>query len=204
MVTRVPAKYRNGLLIVLIVIALMLPELRPVLALILGVAAAILIPLAIGFVVSLPALLTPVRRLGQASRASRIAESIMLAVLTFGICFVSLSWVEAATSPSIWAIMGFSVGQNVIPYDEPIHSGTVQELWTRALIPPPLRGPCYSHVEAVCSQADLIIRGTFGGPNAWADYLLLVGLSLIPAAFCAVFVWRHTRSQSLDRLVDAH
>jgi hypothetical protein len=50
------------LLAIPIVVALMLPELKPVLLLRLGVAAVILIPLANRFVASTPALIPPDRR----------------------------------------------------------------------------------------------------------------------------------------------
>ena len=140
-VSRIPPKYRNVVLAVLVIVALMLPEMRPVRELILGFAAAILIAVAIGFIVSLPMLIPAIRRRGQLNHASRLAGALILGSLAFFVTVVTLT-----------TTLG---GRDVL---------------------------------GVSSS----------GQYMWSGYLLVIGLSLIPAAFCVMFVWRHTRRPAVD------
>ncbi len=194
MLRHVPPRMRNLLLAVLIVVSLLLPELRPVAELILGFAVALLIPLVIGFVISLPALIPPIRRLGRRSQASRIGEVAILGVLAFLVCFVALNRIEAEAS-RIFINLNPDT-QTFVKIDESLWPATVRELWLRGMIPPSLRQRCYTQNESVCSQVDLIGDNLFGRQNPWSGYLLIAGPSLVPTLFCMVFVWQHTRQPS--------
>jgi hypothetical protein len=118
LLNRIPPPIRNLILALLIVGSLLLPELRPVLALMLFVA----LPIGAGLLVALPVLLPPLRRLGRDNPAARRVEIAGFGVVAFclvvvaEIVFLAIAanhiGVAMTLSPQVFIVM---VGLALLP-----------------------------------------------------------------------------------------
>jgi hypothetical protein len=114
LLNRIPPPIRNLILALLIIGSLLLPELRPVLTLVLVVA----LPIGAGLLVALPVLLPPLRRLGQDNPAARRAEIAGFGVAAFCIVIV----VGTALLPAVAARTGVPLAMEA-PQDYVILGG---------------------------------------------------------------------------------
>lgn len=155
----------------------------------------------VGALVSLLALLSPVRRLCRRSLVTRIAVICILGLVSFVISF------------GLWARLNaeaaYVFGTMVIvdTFDpERIPTATwppetlvnkplvIRELWTRLLIPPPVRRSCYAGEAWVCGLADGVLPAT-SDLWSWKSYLRDVGMACVPALTSSVLVWLFTRKR---------
>lgn len=158
----------------------------------------IVVLILIGALVSLPALLPPLRKLCRRSPAARIATICMLGLAALVVTFGLYTRLEA----EVFYIFGarfvidtFDPEIGAIPAELPEYQANkplvIRELWLHLLSPPPLRQPCYT-TEMVCD----LVRGLTPDPSttwSWPAYFLRIGISLVPALTSAVLVWIFTR-----------
>ena len=135
---KLPQRVRDVILAIVVIFALTLPELRPVLTLLIAVGVPIGVSIIIGFVLALPVLLPPLRRAGQRNPSVRRAELVGFGVLTFVLVFIA----ALVLLPTLVRVMGA--------------------------------------IQVIQSQ----ITGQ--------TYLILAGVSCLPAVACVNFVWRFT------------
>ena len=154
-----------------------------------------------GALTSLLTLLSPVRRLCRRSLVARIAAICILGLVSFGISFGL--W----TRLSAEAAYVFGTMVMVDTFDpERIPTATwppetlvnkpfvIRELWTRLLIPPPVRRSCYAGEAWVCGLADDVLPAT---SDRWSgqSYLQDVGTAGVPALTSSVLAWLFTRKR---------
>ena len=155
----------------------------------------------VGALVSLLALLSPVRRLCRRSLESRIAVICILGLIPFVISFGL--W----TRLSAEAAYVFGTMVMVDTFDpERIPTATwppetlvnkpfvIRELWMRLLIPPPVRRSCYAGEAWVCGLADDVLPAT---SDQWSckSYVQDVGMAGVSALTSCVLVWLFTRKR---------
>ena len=70
----------------------------------------------------------------------------------------------------------------------------IRELWTRLLIPPPVRRPCYAGEAWVCGLADDVLPAT-SDRWSWKSYLQDVGLAGVSVLTSSVLAWLFTRKR---------
>lgn len=166
----------------------MLEELVPaVLAVIVGFLALALI----GALVSLVVLIPPIRKLGRRSSAARTAEVVIVGVVSLAVSFGLFTRLGAEVA-YIFSTIGPPAWEEV---EDALKPAIVEELWMRALMPPPLVQPCYTTDTAVCQRADW---ATLGGEVSgdWGVYLMSVGVclvSLVTGGSLASVFTRHRR-----------
>jgi hypothetical protein len=154
--------------------------------------------LILGALVSLLALLPPIRRWCRRSPAARIVTLCVLGSASFGISLVL--WTQLAVEVSIlystlMAVDTFDRPPAFVPA-EPDASRplVIRELWQRRLAPPPLRRACYAQEETICRRADAIVANA---PGMWTGhaYLEEVGTSLVSVLSTGVLAWAWTRAR---------
>ncbi|GEM_PF-5407660 len=110
LLNRIPPPIRNLILALLIVGSLLLPELRPVLTLVLVVA----LPVGIGLLVALPVLLPPLRRLGRNNLSARWAEIAGFGVAAFCIVIVGGIWLLPAVAARTGVPLALETSQDYV------------------------------------------------------------------------------------------
>jgi hypothetical protein len=155
----------------------------------------------VGALVSLLALLSPVRRLCRRSLVARIAVICILGLISFVISF-GLSMRLNAEAAYVFGtmVMVDTFDPERIPtatwppetlVNKPL---VIRELWMRLLIPPPARRSCYAGEAWVCSLADDVLPAT---SDRWSgqSYLQDVGMTSVPALTSCVLAWLFTRKR---------
>jgi hypothetical protein len=154
--------------------------------------------LILGALVSLLALLPPIRRWCRRNRPARAVTLCALCLASFAPSF--LLWTRLAAEVSVL----YSALVTVDTFDRPpvvVATGpdagqplVIRELWHRRLVLPSLRRACYARDEAICRQADAIAANV---PGMWSGraYLEEVGMALVPALSAGVLGWLWTRTR---------
>ena len=155
----------------------------------------------LGALISLLALLSPVRSLCRRSTGARIAVICILGFVSLAVGFGL--W----TRLSAEAAYVFGTMVMVDTFDpERIPTATwppetlvnkpfvIRELWTRLLIPPPVRRACYAGEAWVCGLADDVLPAT-SDRWSWRSYLQDVGMAGVPVLTSSVLAWLFTRKR---------
>lgn len=160
----------------------------------------IVVLILIGALVSLVALVPPIRRWCRRSVAARIATICTLGLMSFVISFGVYTWLYAEAIYAIGTIVRVDTfDPNIKPTVTPIetyYQGSrpvvVNEVWIRLLIPPGVRRACYAEEAWICDLADDV---KFSGwdERGWGAYLLDVGIACVSVVASGVLVWRFTR-----------
>ena len=167
-------------------------DLGPLIVVVLGL-------LLLGALISLPALLPPVRSLCRRSTGARIAVICILGFVSLAVGFGLWTRLHAEAA----YIFGTFVMVDTFDADD-IPTATwppetqenrpfvVRELWTRLLVPPAVRRPCYAREAWVCELADDVLPAT---SDRWSgrSYLRDVGIACVPALVSAMIVGFFTR-----------
>jgi hypothetical protein len=155
----------------------------------------------VGALISLLALLSPVRRLCRPNLVARIAVICILGLVSFVIGFGLWTRLNAE------AAYVFGTMVIVDTFDpERIPAATwppetlvnkpfvIRELWTRLLIPPPVRRSCYAGEAWVCGLADDVLPAT---SDRWSgkSYLQDVGMAGVSALTSCVLAWLFTQKR---------
>jgi hypothetical protein len=155
----------------------------------------------VGALISLLALLSPVRRLCRRSLVARIAVICILGLVSFVIGFGLWTRLNAEVA----YVFGTMV--MVDTFDpERIPTATwppetlvnkpfvIRELWMRLLIPPPVRRSCYAGEAWVCDLADDALPAT---SDRWSgqSYLQDVSMAGVPVLTSSVLAWLFTRKR---------
>ena len=155
----------------------------------------------VGALVSLLALLSPVRRLCRRSLVARIAVICILGLVSFVISFgLSIRLNAEAAYVFGTMVMVDTFDPERIPtatwppetlVDKPF---VIRELWMRLLIPPPVRRSCYAGEAWVCGLADDVLPAT---SDRWSckSYLQGVGMASVPVLTSSVLAWLFTRKR---------
>ncbi len=149
----------------------------------------------IGALVSLGVLLPPLRKLGQRSTMTRMAEVFIIALLSLAISFGL--WTRlGAEVVYIFGTIGPAPWQEV---EDPNRSAIVNELWVRRMMLPPLQRSCYSREAIVCQRADQVAGWSNSDSEVtnrgWGSYLLDIGICLVAPLTGGFRVWSFTRRQ---------
>lgn len=171
----------------------------------------------VGVLFSLPMLWPPLRRIGQRSAKARKIGIAFCALLAFvsglavGKCLAALDpYSTTAYPPSVLRA--------------PSSAAIISELVIRGMIPPPLRGSCYSQDQSVCQWADGAIMGweyeismslkiegfdssyvdARSDWNSWRKYLdWSFWCSFISCATGSICTWLFTRRREQDRQINS-
>ena len=141
----------------------------------------------IGALVSLPVLIPPIRKLGQQSTTARVAEIVIIGLVSLAISFGLYTWLNAQVT-YIFSTVGIPPWSQV---EDPLAPAIVKELWIRRLVPPPLQQPCYTTDMAVCQRADWA-PGDTAYAN-WGAYLVNIGICLVSSLTGGFLAWSFTR-----------
>jgi hypothetical protein len=161
------------------------------------ISLIVLPQLFIGTAAALLAWLPPVRRLCWRSLVARRAVIGLLACVSFAVSFGLCTKMSAEidyvfASPACGCYPGATPlwpPKDQVKY-QPV---VIRELWQRYLIPPPLRTNCYSSVATVCELANHVTARP--SAQAWKQYGINLGLSLIAGAANSSLVWLLTRKR---------
>ena len=141
----------------------------------------------LGALISLPALLSPVRSLCRRSTGARIAVICILGFVSLAVGFGLWTRLHAEAA----YVFGTFVMVDTFDPDR-IPTATwppetqvnrpfvVRELWTRLLVPPTVRRPCYAREAWVCELADDVLPTT---SDRWSggSYFQDMGIACVPA-----------------------
>jgi len=160
----------------------------------------ILILILIGALVSLVALVPPIRRWCRRSVAARIAAICTLGLVSFVISFGGHTRLGAEVIYLFGTMVHVDTfDPNIKPTVTPIETYyqmsrpvVVNELWIRSLIPPGVRRSCYAEEAWICDLADDVIPAGVD-QRGWGAYLLDVGIACVSVVASGVLVWRFTR-----------
>jgi len=162
---------------------------------------AIVVLVLTGVLVSLMTLAPPIRRRCQHNRAARMAAACTLGLVSFAISFGLLTRLGAEAIYLIGTMITVDtfdpeIGAEVTwsPETQMNKRYVVRELWTRLLIPPAMRRPCYAKEAWICEFADDLMP-VESGQRGWAPYLQTVGMACVSVVASSVLVWRFTRSK---------
>jgi hypothetical protein len=165
---------------------------------VLSYAAIVIGLLILGALVSLLALLPPIRRWCWRNPAARIVTLCALALASFGISFMLWTRLAAEVSSIYSTLVAIDT------FDRPPSTGPTQpdtsrpfvirELWLRQLVPPSLRRTCYAQEGAICHLADTIMANV---PDMWGRraYLEEIGTALISMISASALAWLWTRAR---------
>jgi hypothetical protein len=155
----------------------------------------------VGALVSLLALLSPVRRICRRSLVARIAAICILGLVSFVISFglwTRLSAEAAHVFGTMVIVDTFDAERTPTATWPPETLANkpfvIRELWTRLLIPPPVRRSCYAGEAWVCGLADDVLPAT-SDRWSWKSYLQDVGLAGVSALTSSVLAWLFTRKR---------
>lgn len=157
-----------------------------------------------GALISLLALLSPIRSLARYGRETRWMVSAGLGLLSFvasfGFWTHTLAGVEMLahrTGLEMMETMGelpdTEANRWFLSADFEINRTAItSELWRRKFVPPPMRQTCYTPEMTICHRAGLIPdRG------GWSEYLSALGLTSGAALTAFGLSWRFTRPKQL-------
>ena len=153
----------------------------------------------LGALISLLALLSPVRSLCRRSAGARIAVICILGFVSLVVGFGLWTRLNAEAA----YVFGTFVMVDTFDPDR-IPTATwppetqenrplvVRELWTRLLVPPAVRRPCYAREAWVCELADDVLPAT---SDRWSgsSYLQDIGIACVPALVSTMIVGFFTR-----------
>ncbi len=164
-----------------------------------AVAVAVVASALIGALLSLLALLPPLRRLGRRSvraKAGIIDACALLALaVTFGLgtrLFAGAMVAVVTRAEANWRDRvpeGSDLERQIQGWDEN-RRVILNELWLRQMAPPARGSRCYTRQLAVCE-----LMGELGvfGTSTWGTYALFVGLSVMSALVGGVLAWLFLR-----------
>ncbi len=162
-----------------------------------GIIIFIVILLLIGALIALPALLPPIRKLGQRSQTVRVTAILVLGLVSFLVSIGLLTRVAAEVTCIFYTLPFHNNNDYVLTEPGPMgqeqrnRRAAVNELWVRNIMPPPLRYTCYTGDPFGCDLADKMVTSP-----TWGGYLLLIGMGLVSTSGCSALVWRFTRRRS--------
>jgi len=175
-------------------------------------ACVVLIPLALlaGAVVGLPALFPPLRSAARSNPGVRKALVILAGLAAYALGYAG--WAFAYTNINYNLAVEVYIEADCRQerclrhlrdiYDNRDAIGT--ELWQRMLVPPPLRGACYSADANLCALADETYWGAYAAHvspgRTWGEYLSVLLSGLLPAAAAIVMVVRLTIPRKVEPL----
>ena len=157
--------------------------------------------LLLGALMSLPALLSPVRRPCRRSTGARIAVICVLGFVSLAVGFGLWTRLHAEVA---YVFGTFVMVDTFDPDDIPTATWppetqvnrpfVVRELWTRLLVPPAVRRPCYAREAWVCERADDVLPAT---SDRWSrrSYLQDIAAACVPALASALLVGFFTRKR---------
>jgi protein-S-isoprenylcysteine O-methyltransferase Ste14 len=152
----------------------------------------------LGALISLLALLSPVRSLCRRSTGARIAVICILGFVSLTVGFGLWTRLNAQVA----YVFGTFVMVDTFDPDR-IPTATwppetqenrpfvVRELWVRLLVPPAVRRPCYAREAWVCELADDVLPASSDRWN-WTSYLQDVAVSCVPVLASTVLGWFFT------------
>ncbi len=151
------------------------------------------VSLGIGGLLSLFALIPPIRKWGRANAARQQKASWLFGVVAFALTFglwtqgwVQLIYLEQYDEDVCQC--GESITY-VDPAEVAQHKSALRlELWLRTVTPPGLTQGCYSNQAEVCQIADRIPRGYHVKTQDWGRYFLFVSTGLASALVCGLLV----------------
>jgi hypothetical protein len=155
----------------------------------------------LGALISLPALLPPVRRLCRRSTGARIAVICILGFVSLAIGFGLWTRLHAEAAyvfGTFVMVDTFDPGRvptATWPLETQVNRPfVVRELWTRLLVPPVVRHPCYAREAWVCDLADDVLPAT---SDRWSgrSYLQDMAVACVPALTSALLVGFFTRKR---------
>jgi len=153
----------------------------------------------LGTLISLLALLSPVRSLCRRSTGARIAVICILGSVSLAAGFGLWTRLHAEAA---YVFGTFVMVDTFDPEDIPTATWppetqanrpfVVRELWTRLLVPPAVRRPCYAREAWVCELADDVLPAA---SDRWSgsSYLLDLGIACVPALVSVTIVGFFTR-----------
>lgn len=155
----------------------------------------LIVLLFISTLISLSALLSPIRKLGRSSLTARVTLILILGLLSCSISFGTFTRLAAEIQFAFLTLRSYPEHeytpaiQAAIEEEQSNKSAIVSELWIRGIIPPSLQSTCYTDNSFVC---DFVSRYNNVSPT-WSAYLQYIGIGFISAVVCSVLVWRFTR-----------
>ena len=164
------------------------------------IALAVILTL-IGALVSLLALLSPVRKLCRRSSGARTTVICILGFVSFVISFGLWTRLDAEVVyifDTVVIVDTFDPERipaaTWLPETQVNRPFVVRELWRRLLIPPSIRKSCYASEAWVCSLADDVIPARSDRWN-WKSYLRDVGIGCVSVLTSSILVWVFTRKR---------
>ena len=152
----------------------------------------------IGALVSLLALLPPVRKVALRSLAARIAAILILGLLSLVLAFGLLTRLMAEAVYAFGTVVivdtfNSQTSTVVWPYDinKP---AIVNELWIRLLVPPPFRQACYTNEATMCALVNDILPAT-SADWSWKGYLVNYAAGFVSVVTSTGLVWLFTRQR---------
>jgi hypothetical protein len=155
----------------------------------------------IGALISLSALLPPMRRLCRRSLAARGVAICTVGAASFVIGFGLLTRLNAEVAylfGTMVVVDTFGPGPAEVSWPPEVEANkpyVVRELWARLLIPPGTRRPCYTNEAWVCDAADDVVPATSERWD-WQPYLRDVGIGCVPAVTSGLLGWFFTRKRT--------
>jgi hypothetical protein len=152
-----------------------------------------------GIILSLAALIRPVRALALRSFIARVIIIASIGLISFGTVFplVTYSNVLIVYWSSLLPSGAGPEAQQALDSEEELliyernSERIIRELYIRAMIPPPLRQPCYESDISLCQVADKVL----GHLLSWETYLRMVMLSSWSVVIGSSLAWYYTRKQ---------
>jgi len=152
--------------------------------------------LLVGAVISLLALLRPVRRLCRRRLAAWGAVLCGLGLVSFVFGFGGLTRLEAQATyifGNMTVVDTFGPEGAYVTYPPEVNEPlVVRGLWVWLLLPPPLRQRCYTSATWVCVAADRLVPAT-SAQWGWSAYWRDVGLGSISVVTSSMCGWWFTR-----------
>jgi len=165
-----------------------MPDLFPTL---LGIIAMLLVLALMGGLVSLIALLPPIRRSGRRSKLARIAVVSAIAVITFAISFGLFTRLGA----EVTYIFGTIGAPPWAEAEDPLRPAIVHELWLRSALPPFSQRACYTTDARVCERAD---QAEPEGLRDWEAYWTGLALCSVSSMAGGALAYLFTRRKGPD------
>lgn len=162
------------------------------------ILAIIFLPLP-GILLSLLALIPPVYKQAQNKLIVRVITSLVIIVISFGIWFLGERWVYVTAMDVFIAIPATipgpdgeydSISEETLAKYKAHRSAVLDEAWTRSIIPPPLRRPCYTPEKVVCEVADQLPGGNWQTSRQYFKEFFIYMLAGIPGGGLAWYFSR--------------
>lgn len=152
-----------------------------------------------GIILSLAALLRPIRALALRRFIARVIIIAGIGLISFGTVFLLVTYIEVQAGYLFSLVLspaGPEAQQALDSEEEWLiyeRNGEriVRELHIRAMIPPPLRQPCYESDIRLCQVADKAL----GHLLSWKRYLFRVMVASWSVVIGSSLAWYYTRKQ---------